>query len=183
MSGQSIDPANFEDASDSDVSTYNPDPRNPGVDSKVYLTNPIQPQPANPETKEAIEARIAELENIEKENANRYNLLSSKWQRKDDKTRQRREIEDHRIRTARAKKDERVRQRRAPEDNAFSLVDRAIDAEEFVLRYKLKRLKKSQPLKEPDVMDRAYSSASMSLPIPSNQSPVPPAKRHQLGPP
>ena len=57
MSRPSIDPASFEDASDSDVSTYNPDPRNPGVDPKVYLTNPVQPPPANPETKEAIEAR------------------------------------------------------------------------------------------------------------------------------
>ena len=56
MSRQAIDPASLEDASDSDVSTYNPDPRNPGVDPKVYLTNPVQPPPANPETKEAIEA-------------------------------------------------------------------------------------------------------------------------------
>jgi hypothetical protein len=106
MSRQSIDPTSLEDTSDSGVSTYNPDPCNPDVE---YLTNQVQPQPANPETKKAIEARIAELENIEKENAYRYDLLSSKRQRKDDKTRQRREIEDHRIQTARANKDERVR--------------------------------------------------------------------------
>jgi hypothetical protein len=184
MSRQSIDPASFEDASDSDVSTYNPDPRNPGVDPKVYLTNPVQPPPANPETKEAIEARITELENIEKENAYRYELLSSKRQRKDDKTRQRRAIEDHRLQTARANKDERVRFRRAPQDNAFAQVDRAIDAEEFALRHKLKRLKKGRPLDEPEVLGRTYSSASMSPPVPSNyQSPIPPAKRHQPGPP
>lgn len=184
MSRQAIDPASLEDASDSDVSTYNPDPRNPGVDPKVYLTNPVQPPPANPETKEAIEARIVELENIEKENAYRYELLSSKRQRKDDKTRQRRTVEDHHIQRARLNKDERVRLRRAPQDNAFLQVDRAIDAEEFALRHKLKRLKKGRPLEEPDVMGRTYSSASMSPPVPSNyQSPVPPAKRHQSGPP
>ena len=184
MSRPSIDPASLEDLSDSDVSTYNPDPRNPGVDPKVYLTNPVQPPPANPETKDAIEARIVELENIEKENAYRFDLLSSKRQRKDDKTRQRRAIEDHRIQNARANKDERVRARRAPQDNAFAQVDRAIDAEEFALRHKLKRLKKGRPLDEPDVLGRTYSSASMSPPIPSNyQSPVPPAKRHQPGPP
>jgi hypothetical protein len=184
MSRPSIDPASFEDASDSDVSTYNPDPRNPGVDPKVYLTNPVQPPPANPETKEAIEARIAELENIEKENTYRYDLLCSKRQRKDDKIRQRRAMEDHRIQTARANKDERVRFRRAPQDNAFAQVDRAIDAEEFALRHKLKRMKKGRPLDEPDVVGRTYSSASMSPPVPSNyQSPIPPAKRHQPGPP
>jgi hypothetical protein len=184
MSRPSIDPASFEDASDSDVSTYNPDPRTPGVDPKVYLTNPVQPPPANPETKEAIEARIAELESIEKENSYRFDLLSSKRQRKDDKTRQRRAIEDHRIHTARTNKDERVRLKRAPQDNAFAQVDRAIDAEEFALRHKLKRLKKGRPLDEPEVLGRAYSSASMSPPVPSNyQSPAPPAKRHQPGPP
>jgi hypothetical protein len=195
MSRPSIDPASFEDASDSDVSTYNPDPQNPGVDPKVYLTNPVQPPPANPETKEAIEARITELENIEKENAYRFELLLSKRQRKDDKTRQRRAIEDHtiqrrtiddhtiqrraiedyRIQRARASKDERVRFRRAPQDDAFAQTDRAIDAENFTFRHKLKRLKK---------LGRAYSSASMSPPVPSNyQSPAPPAKRHQPGPP
>ena len=184
MSRPSIDPASFEDLSDSDVSTYNPDPRNPGVDPKVYLTNPVQPPPANPETKEAIEARIVELENIEKENAYRFDLLSSKRQRKDDKTRQRRANEDHRMQTARANKDERVRARRVPQNNAFAEVDRTIDLEEFALRHKLKRLKKGRPLDEPDVMGRTYSSASMSPPVPSNfQSPVPSAKRHQPGPP
>jgi hypothetical protein len=177
-------PASSEDASDSDVSTYTPDPRYPGVDPGVYLTKPVEPPPANLETKEAIEARLTELASIEKENAYRYELLSSKRQRKDDKTRQRRAIEDHRIQTARANKDERVRFRRVPQDNAFAQVDRAIDAEEFALRHKLKRLKKGRPLDEPEVMGRTYSSASMSPPGPSNyQSPAPPAKRHQPGPP
>src|SRR5207248_1004046 len=118
------------------------------------------------------------LEKIEKENAYRFELLSSKRQRKDDKTRQRRAIEDHRIRAARDNKDERVRNRRALQNNAFAKVERAIDAEEFALRYKLKRLKKGRPLDEPEGLGRTYSSASMSY-----QSPVPPAKRHQPGPP
>jgi hypothetical protein len=86
MSRPSVDPASFEDASDSDVSTYNPDPRNPGVDPKVYLTNPVQPPPANPETKEAIEARITELENIEKENAYRIVVIEEAAQGRQNET-------------------------------------------------------------------------------------------------
>lgn len=123
-----------EDFSDSDVSAYAPDPRSPHVDPRSMVASPV-PVPtgaASPESRDAIEARLQDLKRIEEANGYRYEILVSKRQRKDDRTRNRRYQEDQQIYAARARKDERIRARRAPEDEAFDRVEKAIHDEESV---------------------------------------------------
>ena len=123
-----------EDLSDSDVSAYAPDPRSPSIDPKSMVASPVPVPPltASPESRDAIEARLADLKRVEETNAHRFEILTSKRQRKDDRTRNRRYQEDQQIYAGRARKDERIRARRAPEDEAFDRIDRAIHDEESV---------------------------------------------------
>ena len=134
MSRPSVAAFPNEDASDSDVSTYAPDPRSPHVDPRSTVASPvpIPPLAATPESRDAIEARLQELKRVEEANGFRYEILATKRQRKDDRTRNRRYHEDQQILSARARKDERVRARRAPEDEAFDRVEKAVHDEESV---------------------------------------------------
>lgn len=125
-----------EDYSDSDVSAYAPDPRSPNIDpkSRVAMPVPLSPAADSLDNREAIEARLAGLKQIEEANAYRYDILIAKRQRKDDRTNHRRNLEDQQIGNARIRKNERVQARRAPEDAAFDQIDRAIHEEESVSR-------------------------------------------------
>ena len=161
--------------------------------SDSYITgNPAEPAPPGPprhmlESVDAIHARLSELSHVEDSNIRKQRSLADKRRRKDDRTRQGREAQDHKIRAiydAREKHDARLNRRRTAEDARFRAVEEQIEEEENNLRRRLKRLKRGLPLDEsPHQAGRSMSTASMSPPGPSFSTVPPPPKRHQKGPP
>ncbi len=197
------DPMEAE-SSDSDVSVG-------GGDEYRFaspLTAPIpMPPPASKhalESPDAVRGRLDELQRVEDHNVKKNDLLKAKRNRKDEKIRQRRSIQDKKwaaIMEARQRRDARIEARRRREDAAFSQFDHELEEEENVsawstsfraiqadyfqgLRRRLKRLKRGLPPDEsPKPGGRSISSSSMSPPGSALSTLPPPPKRHQVGPP
>ena len=172
-----------EDQSDSDVSDT------PGYDrqgSRPKSPRSVAKLPLNGGVAsiDTLQARLRELETTGNFNDEQHQILRVKRDRKDGRIRQRREVEDRRISAlyeARRRHDARIEARRAREDETFKRAFAEVDEEDSLTRNRLKRLKRGLPMDDPNETSRAYSMGSSGSPATTNT--MPPAKRHQAGPP
>jgi len=126
-----------EQDSDSDVSdTPVPPARERFRELTVISLAQLSPRPSA-DSVEALQAHVDEIENAENINAKQKASLLDKRRRKDDRVKERRQIEDHMIEAlyeARKRHDLRVQARRAREDEAFDRAFKELDEAESVGR-------------------------------------------------
>jgi hypothetical protein len=126
-----------EEQSDSDVSdTPAPPARDRFRGQTVISLGQLQPRPSA-DSVEVLQSHLEEIENAENINAQQKASLLAKRRRKDDRVKERRQVEDHMIEAlyeARKRHDIRVQARRTREDEAFDRAFKELDEAESVSR-------------------------------------------------
>jgi hypothetical protein len=123
-----------EEQSDSDVSdTPVPSAHERFRGQPVISLGQLQPRPSA-DSVEVLQSHLEEIENAESINAQQKASLLAKRRRKDDRVKERRQVEDHMIEEARRRHDLCVQARRTREDEAFDRVFKELDEAESVSR-------------------------------------------------